>query len=69
MPLVILKTLAGKPREALDKTMKQMNALVAENLGYDPAHCWVMYEEIKHDDFVTDGKTWTELKPLLYGDK
>lgn len=66
MPLVTLKTMAGTPRDVLDRTLKEVNALVAENLGYDPAHVWVILEEMPHEDFVVAGKTWAELKPMLY---
>ena len=45
--------------------MKQINALVAENLGYDTSHVWVFCEEVEDDHFVTAGRTWAELKPML----
>ena len=69
MPLITIKTMKGSSKEALEKTMKQINAIVSENLGYDPAHVWVFVEETDHNHFVTAGKTWKELKPLLYSDK
>ncbi|MEJ1355897.1 MAG: hypothetical protein RPU61_04880 [Candidatus Sedimenticola sp. (ex Thyasira tokunagai)] len=47
------------------KTMKEVNNIVASNLDYDPAHVWVFVEEVEHDHFLTAGKTWEELKPLL----
>ena len=65
MPLVTLKTMKGSSKEAIDKTMKQLNAIVAGNLGYDPAHVWVFVEEVEHEHFVTSGRTWVELKPVL----
>lgn len=69
MPLITIKTMKGSSKEALEKTMKQVNEIVARNLGYDSAHVWVFVEEVEHDHFVTAGKTWQELKPLLYSDK
>ena len=69
MPMVTLKTMAGKPREAIVKTMKDINRIVAENLGYDPAHVWVFVDEVDDQNFVTGGRTWAELKPLLYPDR
>ena len=69
MPLVTLKTMKGSSNEAIEKTMKQINEIVASNLGYDPAHVWVFVEEVEHDHFLTAGKTWEELKPLLYKGK
>lgn len=65
MPLITLKTMTGSSQEALEKTMRQINEIVAENLGYDPAHVWVFVEEVEHDHFLTAGRTWKELKPLL----
>ncbi len=56
-------------KEAIEKTMKQINEIVASNLGYDSAHVWVFVEEVEHDHFLTAGKTWEELKPLLYKGK
>lgn len=65
MPLITIKTVKGSSKDALDKTMKQIHALVAENLGYEPSHVWVMCEEVEGDHFVTAGRTWTELRPML----
>ena len=65
MPLITIKTVKGSSPEALTRTMKEINALVAKNLGYDPSHVWVMCEEIDEGRFVTAGKTWGELRPLL----
>lgn len=69
MPLITIKTMKGSSKEAIEKTMKEVNDIVASNLGYDPAHVWVFVEEVEHDHFLTAGKTWEELKPLLYRDK
>lgn len=65
MPMITLKTMTGSSPEALDRTLRQINQIVADNLGYDPAHVWVFLEEVEHDHFVTAGRTWTELKPML----
>jgi 4-oxalocrotonate tautomerase family enzyme len=69
MPLVTIKTMKGSSKEAINKTMKQINEIVSTNLGYDSSHVWVFVEEVEHDHFLTAGKTWEELKPLLYKDK
>ena len=69
MPLITIKTMKGSSKEAIEKTMKDVNDLVARNLGYDPSHVWVFVEEVEHEHFLTAGKTWAELMPLLYRDK
>lgn len=69
MPLVTIKTMKGSSKEEIEKTMKEVNDIVARNLGYDPSHVWVFVDEVEHDHFLTAGKTWEELMPLLYGDK
>ncbi len=66
MPLITLKTMKGSSKEKITKTIKDINALVAKNLNYDPSHVWVFVEEVDHDHFSTAGMTWTELKPILY---
>ncbi len=66
MPLITIKTLAGNSKETLHKTMKEVNQLVAQNLGYDPAHVWVFVEEVDHDHFMTAGRTWEELKTIVH---
>ncbi len=66
MPLVTLKTMQGKSPEAIRKTMEDINRIVAENLGYDPSHVWVFVEEVADEHFLTAGRTWAELKPVLY---
>ena len=69
MPLITIKTMQGSSKEAIEETMKQVNIIVAGNLGYDPAHVWVFVEEVEHDHFLTAGKTWKELKPLIIREK
>lgn len=69
MPLVTVKTMKGSSKEAIHKTIKEINELVAANLGYDPSHVWVFVEEVEHDHFLTAGKTWEELMPLLYPER
>jgi phenylpyruvate tautomerase PptA (4-oxalocrotonate tautomerase family) len=64
-----MKTMKGCSKEAIEKTMKEINEIVSKNLGYDPAHVWIFTEEVEHDHFLTAGKTWEELKPLLYENK
>ncbi len=59
----------GSSKEAIEQTMKEVNDIVARKLGYDPSHVWVFVEEVEHDHFLTAGKTWEELRPLLYRDK
>ncbi|MBW9266821.1 MAG: tautomerase family protein [Candidatus Thiodiazotropha sp. (ex. Lucinisca nassula)] len=51
MPLVTIKTMNGSSKEAIEKTMKEVNDLVACNLGYDPSHVWVFVEEVDHEHF------------------
>ncbi|MET0108748.1 MAG: tautomerase family protein [Candidatus Thiodiazotropha sp.] len=51
MPLVTIKTMKGSSKEAIEKTMKEVNDLVACNLGYDPSHVWVFVEEVDHEHF------------------
>lgn len=66
MPLVTLKTMKGQPAGTIQKTMAEINKIVADNLGYDPAHVWVFTEEVEDEHFLTAGQTWAELKPHLY---
>ena len=67
MPLITIKTMKGCSKEAIENTMKEINSIVAKNLGYDPSHVWVFTEEVEDNHFLTAGKTWEELRPLLYG--
>lgn len=66
MPLVTLKTMQGQSPEAIRKTMRDINRVVAANLGYDPSHVWVFTEEVADEHFLTNGQTWAELRPMLY---
>lgn len=36
MPLITLKTMEGSPEAKINKTIKEINTLVARNLEYDP---------------------------------
>jgi 4-oxalocrotonate tautomerase family enzyme len=67
MPHVTLKTMQGQSPEIIEKTMRELNEVVAKNLGYDPSHVWVFFEEMADEHFMTAGQTWAELKPKLYG--
>ncbi|SEK84462.1 tautomerase family protein [Rhodococcus maanshanensis] len=66
MPMVTIKTMQGKSPEAIRKTMSDVGRVVAENLGYDAAHVMVFVEEVADTHFLTAGRTWAELKPVLY---
>ena len=46
--------------------MRDINRVVAANLDYDPSHVWVFTEEVADGHFLTAGKDWSELKPVLY---
>ncbi|MEV0467836.1 tautomerase family protein [Nocardia tengchongensis] len=65
MPMVTIKTVRGQTPEALARTMREVSRVVAENLGYDPAHVWVMLDEMPDDHFMVAGKTWAELKSAV----
>lgn len=69
MPLITIKTMKGSTKESIEKTMKEVNEIVSKNLGYDPSHVWVFVEEVEHSHFLTSGKTWESLKPMLYQEK
>ncbi|HYD64953.1 tautomerase family protein [Azospirillum sp.] len=45
--------------------MEAVNRVVAENLGHDPSHVWVFFEEVRDEHFLTAGRTGAELKLLL----
>lgn len=66
MPLVTLKTMQGKSPEQVQKTMSEIGRVVSENLGYDPSHVWVFFEETADEHFMTAGKNWADIKQMLY---
>jgi phenylpyruvate tautomerase PptA (4-oxalocrotonate tautomerase family) len=69
MPLITLKTMQGKSPAAIRKTMDEISQIVSKNLDYDPSHVWVFVEETADEHFLTAGRTWAELKPMLYPDQ
>ncbi len=66
MPLITLKTMQGQSPDAIKKTMKDICKIVATNLDYDPSEVWVFAEEVADEHFLTAGRTWSELKPMLH---
>ncbi len=69
MPLITIKTMKGSSKEAIENTMKEINEIVSRNLDYDSSHVWVFVEEVEDHHFLTAGKTWEVLRPMLYQEK
>ena len=53
-------------QKTIEEMPREVNKFVASNFGDNPDHVWVLVEDGEHDYFLTAGKTWDELKPLLY---
>lgn len=58
MPIVRVELLAGRPPEVKQALAAELTALVARHLGNDPAHVYVIFEDVAHHDWVVAGRVF-----------
>ena len=58
MPIVRVELLAGRPPEVKQALAAELTAVVARHLGNDPAHVYVIFEDVAHHDWAVAGRVF-----------
>jgi 4-oxalocrotonate tautomerase len=56
MPIVRLEMLAGRSPEVKAALAAELTELVSRRLGTDPAHVYVMFNDVSHGDWAVAGR-------------
>ncbi len=62
MPVVKINLWEGRSDETKAKMIKDITRVVADNLGLEEKHVWVILDEQPRKDWGIGGKLGTELK-------
>ena len=52
MPIVRIELLAGRSPEVKQNLAAELTDVVARHLGNDPAHVYVMFQDVAHGDWA-----------------
>ncbi len=58
MPIVRIELLAGRSPEVKRALAAELTAVVARHLGNDPAHIYVMFQDVAHGDWAVAGRVF-----------
>ncbi len=58
MPIVRIELLAGRSPEVKQNLAAELTAVVARHLGNDPAHVYVMFQDVAHGDWAVAGRVF-----------
>lgn len=58
MPIVRIDLLAGRSPAVKQGLAIELTALVARHLGTDPAHIYVMFNDVAHQDWAVGGRVF-----------
>jgi 4-oxalocrotonate tautomerase len=58
MPIVRIEMLAGRNPELKQRLAAEMTELVARLCNSDPAHIYVMFSDVQHQDWAVAGKVF-----------
>ena len=56
MPIVRVELLAGRPNGVKQALAAELTTVVARHLGNDPAHIYVMFQDVAHGDWAVAGR-------------
>lgn len=61
MPIVRVEMLAGRSPAIKQALAAELTAVVARHLGNDPAHIYVMFSDVAHQDWAVAGRVFDSL--------
>lgn len=56
MPIVRIEMLAGRSAEVKQELAREMTQTVARLCQTDPAHVYVMFNDVRHEDWAVAGQ-------------
>jgi 4-oxalocrotonate tautomerase len=67
MPIVRIELLAGRSPQIKQALAAELTAAVARHLGNDPAHVYVIFDDVAHHDWAVAGQVFDTPKPGAVG--
>ena len=68
MPIIRIDLLAGRSPDIKQKLAAEMTASMARICGCDPAHVYVMFNDVFHHDWAVDGQVFATPSPVSPND-
>lgn len=62
MPIVRVEILEGRPQAVKEKLAAEITETVARHLGNDPQHIYVIFDEVKAENWATGGIFFSQRK-------
>jgi 4-oxalocrotonate tautomerase len=59
MPIVRVEMLAGRDAETKQRIASEITETLARHAGSDPAHVYVMFDDVAHADWAVGGRFFT----------
>lgn len=56
MPIVRIEMLAGRSHACKQQIAQEVTDILVRRLGSDPAHVYVMFSDLAHDDWAVGGR-------------
>ena len=58
MPIVRIEMLAGRSADIKQRLAAELTDVVARHCGSDPAHIYVIFNDVRHEDWAVAGRTF-----------
>ena len=58
MPIIRVELLAGRPPEVKQALAAELTAVAARHLGSAPAHIYVIFNDVAHQDWAVAGRVF-----------
>jgi 4-oxalocrotonate tautomerase len=68
MPIVRIEMLAGRSPETKQQIAAEMTQTIARLCHVDPAHIYIMFHDVLHQDWAVAGKVFPSPKAAERGD-
>jgi len=68
MPIVRVEMLVGRPPKVKRALAAELTAVVARHLGNDPAHVYVMFNDVSRGDWAVAGRMFDDTATLTQAD-
>ena len=65
MPIVRIEMLAGRSAQTKQLIAQEMTQTMARLCQVDPAHIYVMFNDVRHEDWAVGGKVFPRPSPAV----
>ncbi len=61
MPIVKIEMLAGRDVQTKQAIATEVTAVISKHLGNDPAHIYVMFDDVASEDWAVGGRLFANM--------